>query len=350
MSDNNVALIAANSAGAEQAREVRFFRDRYFPAGRPIAQTAIDLQTGRDKSGMALFRLPGMDAVTVGESDWTANRYEVPYIKEKKVWTADDLINEYGLAGANVLTLVGESPEQIEARRISDGTLDLTTRRVNREEWLSVMALSGGFSYSDGELSITIDFNVPAANNVTLAGAAKWDSGTQDVIGDIDSWVSAVEDGGGVPNEIVFGREAYRIWSNDVDVRELYKQNNIRVGALDETNRTDQFAKGTYKTLDVFKVSEKVDFTDTTGTVTTVDVVDPWGVWVIDKTGISTDFIYARIAALDPSTGKTIGAQVKVFARDEVRVSDNDTRTMRHYSRPFPLVGRPTRLVTAKTA
>lgn len=332
-----------NDPTMKERMPVRFFRERYFPAGEALETTYARVTKFKSKNRIAKFSLSRLPAHVMSEENATSEKFEPALIKLKTPITAESAAEQDG--GDNILRLKDGDTKytSLEARKARI-LKDLRTMIESREEMMCVDTLSGGFSYTDDGVTVALDFEFPAANKITLTGGDVWGTGTEDKVADIESAIQTIEDNGGIVKEIVFGRNAWARFKNDANVIKLLDTNNLRVGALDETNRTDKYTKGTWNGYPVFKVSETA--LDTDG-VTTIDLVNPNGVWVIGE-GIETDMVYGLIAMYDEE-GNLLKVMTDVYAREYVEGHDVQTKYIFAAARPLPIIGNPEQIVYIDT-
>jgi len=343
---DEVIMAVANGEELDKKRETRFFLDKFFPSGDAIGTNYVRLLKSVDEHGIASFVLPREEAKVVGEPGYTSQLIEAPVIREKIIYTPEDLL-ELGAAPGSILRMSeGETTDQAAERRIARGLLKLRNRALRREEAMAIGALSGGWTYDDGEgVALDVDFAFPVANKFALAGGDIWGSTTEDKVGQLEDWIRVTEEFGGNVTDIVMGHRAYQRFITDTAVQELYDKNNIRIGALDNTNRTDRFARGTWGTALIHKVSEPVKLEDGS----TINLVDQDGVWIISD-AMETDKVYARIAILDPETNRPISAQTSIYSKEFVSGDDLQTLGLLYVSRPFPILANPGSVTFVETA
>lgn len=333
-----------NGDRIEEKRQVRFFLDRYFPDPQTVATNYVRMVKNLSEHGIASFVLPRSEANVVGEMGLSGTLYEPPTIKEKIPFTAETLVEQGGTG--DVLRISDtETQEQAATRRIAAAALQLKNRALAREEQMAIGALSGGWTYDDGSVALTVDFDFPTDNEITLAGADLWASGTQDIVGDLESWFATVEASGGIVRDIVMGASAYAAFAKDSAIKDLYDNNNVRVGAIDESlrvQRTNKYARGTYKGANVFAVTEKVINPDGSST----QLVNPNGVWVIGD-NLETDRVYARIPMIDPDTKRPITVQEPAYLKEYISGDDLQTLYVMYVSRPFSIIKNPEAVVYA---
>lgn len=183
----------------------------------------------------------------------TVKRVRPAYVKPK------DAVNESEIIARQPGTLLGSEPtkQQSYDARVADITMEHRKAIERRWEWLAAKAvLDGAVTLEDNDYpTILVDFGRAAGHTVTLAGADLWDSGTGDIIGDINTWRFMINQAkfGGAANRLTVGSEAWAAMSADPAVMEL----------LDDTIRG---AEGTTLKRGVVE-NDEVEFMGTLGTL-----------------------------------------------------------------------------------
>lgn len=91
---------------------------------------------------------------------------------------------------------------------------------LRRMEWMAAQFLRTGKIICEGEdyPKSEVDFGRNPNNTITLAGAAEWGSGTEDVIGDFEDWFALMA----APcTHVIFGRGAFRKALQDTKFKDL---------------------------------------------------------------------------------------------------------------------------------
>lgn len=122
------------------------------------------------------------------------------------------------------------------ARTLGNQTRNLSSRGYRREEWmLAQMLCNDGFTYKDkNDAYITLDYNIPDANKVTLTTDYKWDAGTKrNIVGDIfDAKLLVANANAGVLNTAIFTTEILKLMIFDSTIQTLLQKSSFGSGDL----------------------------------------------------------------------------------------------------------------------
>lgn len=179
--------------------------------------------------GMTPFAAPGAPAhVTTDDDWWSEGSARAAYYKEKRYFDESFLNN---LADP-MNPMKRKTAEQILAKNINK----MNFRIGRRREWMiAQMLFRGGFSYTQEKgLKITVDYGIPAAHKITLAGNDVWGTGTtRNPVDDIYEMKKILRDDAGVaPEKIITTSEVVRLLMFDESIRELLKKSTFGDGNL----------------------------------------------------------------------------------------------------------------------
>jgi hypothetical protein len=148
-------------------------------------------------------------------------RFRPAYVKPK------DSVNESETISRQPGSLLGAEPskEQSYQARVADIS-GVHRRSIERRwEWLAAKAvIDGTVTLEDQDYPrVVIDFERDPGHTVTLAAGDRWDSGTQDIIGDIQDWRKMMRRAkfGGGPNRMTMGTSAWAAFQNDPAMLDL---------------------------------------------------------------------------------------------------------------------------------
>ena len=179
--------------------------------------------------GMTPFAAPGAPAhVTTDDDWWSEGSARAAYYKEKRYFDESFLNN---LADP-INPMKRKTAEQILAKNINKMNFRIDRRR----EWMiAQMLFRGGFSYTQEKgLKITVDYGIPTAHKITLAGNDVWGTGTtRNPVDDIYEMKKILRDDAGVaPEKIITTSEVVRLLMFDDSIRELLKKSTFGDGNL----------------------------------------------------------------------------------------------------------------------
>ena len=143
----------------------------------------------------------------------------------------------FGSSFLNNLRQVGTDRKyQASVRTLGNQTRNLSNRAFRREEWmLAQMLCNDGFTYKDDKgIYITIDYNIPDGNKVTLATDYKWEAGTKrDIASDIfDAKLAVSNSNGAVLNNAIFTTEVLKWMIFDDTIQTLMQKSSFGDGDL----------------------------------------------------------------------------------------------------------------------
>jgi len=145
--------------------------------------------------GMAPFVAPGVPSPRTAPYGVTKHSATVATWKEK-MYFDEEFLNNLRKEGTINQYLTAQA-------RLARELAGLTYRSMRRKEWmLSKMLFNGGFTYeTTGGTKLAVDYKLPDANQVTLAGYYKWTdnttNSTKDILGDIIDAKKVINDATG---------------------------------------------------------------------------------------------------------------------------------------------------------
>lgn len=125
-----------------------------------------------------------------------------------------------------------------KATTLSDQERSITYR----EEWMAVQAVVNGSVVVEGEDydSQLVDFGRTAANNITLVGAAKWDTvdvDTYDPTSDIEDWAALCS---GVAGMLIFDQAGWTKFASFKAVKDAIKRDSGSKSSLELTPQLEK--------------------------------------------------------------------------------------------------------------
>lgn len=148
-------------------------------------------------------------------------RLRPAYVKPK------DVVNESDIIARQPGTLLGAPPSRQQSfdARVADILNEQNKSIQRRWEWLASEAIQdGAVTLVDNDYpQVTVDFGRNSNHTVTLTGGDLWDSGTGDIIGDINEWRFMMRQAkfGGPATRMTVGTDAWAAMSQDPAVMEL---------------------------------------------------------------------------------------------------------------------------------
>lgn len=187
-----------------------FLRDTFFRNVRTFDVAKVDVDIVKGKRKVAAYVHPNAQGKLVTREGFTTNTYEPPYIKEKMVTTAADILKRQ--PGENIYG--SKSPTE-KARIQLAKDLQYLNDRVTRAE--EVQASQALFL---GEVTVTngdkIAFGMDTTHKVTLTSTDLWtDTTNSKPLDKLRTWKQMlVKDSGLAPDFLLMGASAYTAFMN----------------------------------------------------------------------------------------------------------------------------------------
>lgn len=210
-----------------------FLLDTFFPSP-PVTHLTenIDIDIV-DKTGrkMAPFVSPRMEGKVIKKSGYKTRSYKAPYIKEKTITTASDLLTRE--AGSTIYTDDG-SMMMRAARRLGEDLAELRELITRRMEWMAAQLLETGTVVIKGDgIDDEIDFQMKATHLPVLSGTALWTNAASDPIKDLEDWAEMVgQDSGVYPTDVVMGSDVYQAFRKHSLVLAYLDNRRIEIGQM----------------------------------------------------------------------------------------------------------------------
>jgi hypothetical protein len=214
-----------------------FLRDNFFADTENPLTEHVDIDIRRGKRRMAAFVHPNHPGQMVQRDGYRTETYTPPFIKPKRVTTAEDVLKRRpgeGIYGA-------KSPDERAREILSRDLIELDDMITRREEWMAAQALFAGKVVCKGEgVDETVDFGLQNTHNVTLASGARWGDSGVDILETLRTWMMVpVKDSGIGPTDIIFGTKAWNVFRKDAAVQSALDCKNMNIGAIDPSIRND---------------------------------------------------------------------------------------------------------------
>ena len=233
---------------------------------------AVILHKGIVKSG---HREKGKD---IGLSSKDSNLIKLPNIRLTKNLKPSDM-NEKRGPGEPIF--VSDNPLTKLAQAVAREQKDLRDRIERRIEWICAQILNGG-AFTDSGTGYAIDFQMPSAHKITLAGGSGWNEAGGDIIGNLRDWRALIAQKTGlVADKLVLGKTAEKNFLNNAKIQNLLDNRRVAVGDL-QLRGIDPASGasflGTVDSIDCYSYPTGV-YDDGTGTIT--DLVPAEKTWLV---------------------------------------------------------------------
>lgn len=197
------------SALEERRGPRTYLRDTFFNPTTTSTTENVDIDVIRNKRRLAPFVNPLAEGKKIDRQGFQTKTFKPPYIKEKMVTTAIDVLTR-GL-GENPYSASSpaERAAQIAARDLVE-LQDMIDRRI---EWMvAQIMLTGKVTITGEGVNAEIDFGRSAGNTVTLLSGTRWSQSGATPIDDLRAWKRLiVQNSGIVPNRAIIGYDVMEV-------------------------------------------------------------------------------------------------------------------------------------------
>jgi len=228
----------ATLIGVQRVQKVskRFFLETFFKKqiNFDTGEIAFD-RVNHDYRKLAPFVAPNAQGKVLTTQGYDTLTFKPAYVKPKHVVDMDKPFVR--MAGESLVT-GSLSPEQRHNAIVANLLWEEAEMIRNRWNWMAARALIDGSVTVSGENypTTTVSFQRDAGLTNTLAGAAKWDTGTATVFTDLRSGKTNVANlSGAAVRDFIFGANAWELFSNKAEVVALLNRDTR--GSETEFNR-----------------------------------------------------------------------------------------------------------------
>lgn len=224
-------------AALEQRKPPRsFLLDTFFSVSETFDTEHVDIDIWKGKRRLAPFVSPKKEGKIVENLGYKTRSYKPPYIKPKKVTTAEDILKrEMGqhIYGSNM------SPMQKAAQRLGKDLAELDDMIIRREEWMAAQVLTTGKIRCQGDgVDETLDFLMEPTHLPVLTGTALW-SATQTAkpLQNLRDWKRMIAKDSGVnPTDVIMSPDVYdaMLYTDEVKgTNNLFDNRRIMLGQIE---------------------------------------------------------------------------------------------------------------------
>jgi hypothetical protein len=178
--------------------------------------------------GMTPFKPPGAVTPQTYPLGIASNSAEAAFWGEK-MYFGEEFLNNLRKEGT-------ESQYLDSQARLARELTRLVLREKRRKEWMfAQMITAGAFTYSEaGGNKISVSYDLPSANSVTLGTDYKWQSGTsRDILGDIISGKRVISDAcGGTVDWALCNSYVLQYLASDPTIQTLLQKSTFGMGDL----------------------------------------------------------------------------------------------------------------------
>lgn len=218
-----------------------FWLDKFFPRQINFDTDKIGFdRVNEDYRRLAPFVAPNVQGKVLGDEGYDTLTFKPAYVKPKHVIDVDKpFIRQPG----ETMISGSMSPQQRRDAVIANLMARHKAMHTMTREFMGAKAIIDGKVTIEGENypTVTVDFRRDASLTVVLAGAAKWDQATSVHLSDIYNARSTSNRlCGAVIRDIIFGANAWALFSAKTDVKELLN-NQVRGSDTNFTKLNDGF-------------------------------------------------------------------------------------------------------------
>lgn len=205
-----------------------FLRDTFFQNVNLSDVEYIDVDVVKDGRRKGVYISRTQESQVVDKEGYTTNTFTPPLIALKTPIATSDIMSR--LPGE---MLYGNQSADSRRQALELKILQDLNNQIDRSEELQAAeALSTGIvNVANGQ---TVDYGRTATHNVgTLGGSDQWNSGTQDILQDLEDWKNLIlKDGLVMPTDIIMSSDIYYLFAKDSKVSALLDNRSAVMGEL----------------------------------------------------------------------------------------------------------------------
>ncbi|MBQ9269673.1 MAG: major capsid protein [Oscillospiraceae bacterium] len=182
-----------------------FLRDTFFNDVQTFPTETVEFDIVKGGRELAPFVHPKLDAPVLANEGFQTKEYKAPLVSESTITTAEDLMTRE--AGEHIYS--GRTPASRAVGKIARDLQRMNEAITRREEWMAAQTIfTGKIPVIGPGLNEEIDFNFTQSVTITTA-ADKWDSGSADILGQLETWCETIQKNGYTnPNVVIMDRTA----------------------------------------------------------------------------------------------------------------------------------------------
>lgn len=207
-------------------------KDLVFPDAPPSPSEYIDVDVIIGGRKIAPFVTPIQGGIVVDKMREELRSIRVPRIRLKKPFTANELLTARA-PGSGFYAMGGNDLTGYRRQKIGMELEDLKNNRIaNTLEWMCCQALTGTITYEGENISFVIDFQLPAAHQITLTGTDLWsDTANSSPADNFDDWANLIINKLGYgPSICIMGTTAAKNFRKNTEVQALLDNRRTEIG------------------------------------------------------------------------------------------------------------------------
>ena len=276
------------------------------------------------QDGHSYFIPPETAAIPVGGGGGAWVTMNLPHQAIKTSISAMDIMreDEHFPDTMDEQTLIQRITGGALGRRVAAILKDHDDRFTFMENWMAAQVLRGFVSYSyPGRDSFIIDYGKPVTHEAALVGAARWNTGTQNIFADVSTARKAIAASTNQSMGLaIMGPGVAELFLASADVRTNLNTLNVRAGVLQldtgvENAGTLQYYGNIYG-VDWWSMDQEVVFEGSSTPLIRANTVE----FVANTSNLNNHFAYAPLPDFDYHT-TDVGGTTEVLRKDSKRAS-----------------------------
>jgi hypothetical protein len=239
-----------------KAPATTFLLDTFFSNVEQSSTKYVDIDKFKGKRYLAPFVRPTQQGKLVEREGYTTSTFQPPYIKEKRVITPSEILENRSMGDTIYL---GKSPMQRAAELLMRDLEDLRDRIIRREEWMAAQVLTAGTIAVSGEgFDAEIDFGMDATHIIAVGTITAWSAEGADPLANLKTWKRLIQqDSGLVPDVCVMGYDAWDAFIAHDSVKDILDNRRIDMGLINPQQLPDGVEyMGRVLNLDIYTYAE----------------------------------------------------------------------------------------------
>lgn len=208
------------------------FMDTFVKETNFHATDTIDLDSFDHGKKMAGFVAPEREGQVIQNEGYSTRTHKIPYVKEKKIYTAKDLnIRQMG----NHVYQPNAGGRSFVGMKIGEAIAELDDRIMRLEEWQTAQAIQlGEISISGQGYNYKVEFGMDTSHKITAVGTDLWTDSAATIQQDLDDWATLVYDDSGLTADIaIMGSTALKNFMSHSKVVASLDTRRIDLGLID---------------------------------------------------------------------------------------------------------------------
>lgn len=219
-------------------RAPRFLQDVVFKTRNPNASEYVDVDVVVGGRKILPFVSNSAAGTIIDKMTGQMRSVKCPRLRPKKQLDAADLLLQR--AAGRMMYANGSDVTASRDAKIGRELADIKNRVDMTVEYMCAMALTGGYTVTQDDLTFTIDFGMPAANKPVLTSGHGWNESGGDIMGDIDTFAQIIKNATGLAPDIALcGSAVVAAIRNNDAVAALLDNRRVMTGDLTWDTNSD---------------------------------------------------------------------------------------------------------------